>query len=110
MAEMAAAMSGAHLGPSHAVARISVLDNIFGPNRLRKARPTRAAVELVHRSEQRLARDGVHVNAGLLVVPISVVKWPFRSVTLGHAVLLGRKTGYGVWILAVVRHYVYDDG
>ncbi len=71
-----------------------------------EARPTRAAVGVVHRSEQRLARGDIHVDAWLLVVPICicVVEWPFRSVTLCHAVLLGRKTGYSIWIFVVLRH------
>jgi hypothetical protein len=59
MAKVTVFISGAHLGSSNAVARISVLDHVFRFDRLRKARPTRAAVELVHRSEQRLARDSV---------------------------------------------------
>src|SRR6185312_4896584 len=40
MAKVTVSMSGAHLGPSHAVTGISVLYNIFELNRLCEARPT----------------------------------------------------------------------
>src|SRR5215472_199246 len=104
MAKMAVSMTGANLSPNHAMAGVSLLDHIFKLERFGEARPATVAVKLVKRSKQWLARYDIHVNARLIVVPIGVIKWPFRSVTLRHPVLLGRKTGYGFRILVILRH------
>src|SRR5262249_34830252 len=87
MTEMAVAMTGANLSPNHVMAGVSLLDHIFRLDRPGETRPAAVAVKLVKRSEQRLARYDVHVNTRLFVVPISIIKWPFRPVTLRHLVL-----------------------
>jgi hypothetical protein len=64
-----------------------------------------AAIELVQRSKQRLARYDVDVYTGLFVVPVGVLKRPLRSVTLGHPVLLGRKERDSYRILVIFGHW-----
>src|SRR5262245_50351119 len=104
MAKMAFAMTGANLSPNQAMAGVGLLDHIFGLDRPGEARPARAAVKLVDRSKQRLARHDIHVNARLFVVPIGVIKRRLCRVTLRHLVLLGRKARYDFRILAILRH------
>src|SRR5690606_19973368 len=53
----------------------------------------RAGVELVERGEQRLARDDVDVDAGLVVVPVFVVERPLGAALLRDVVLQGREHG-----------------
>src|SRR5581483_2988464 len=90
MARVTVSMSGAHLVSSNAVAGIHVLDHVFRFDRLGKARPTTAAIELVHRSEQRLARHHIDIESWLFVVPVFVLKRSLRPVLLRDPVLFWR--------------------
>ena len=63
------------------------------------------AVELLGRSEQRLAGDDVDVQAGFLVVPELVVERRLGAALLGDVVLLPGQAGYPLRaLLVVVRH------
>jgi hypothetical protein len=74
------------------VAAVGVLDHIFRLDRLGEARPTRAAVELVNRGEQRLTRDNIDVDARLLVIQILPGSGGLRAVLLRYAILLRRES------------------
>src|SRR3982750_2499417 len=56
-------------------------------------RPAGAAVVLVERREERLARDHVHVQAGLVVVPVLVAERRLGAVVLRHLGLGGGGRG-----------------
>src|SRR6185312_16368028 len=90
MAKVTVSMSGAHLGSCHAVAGVHVLDHVFRFDRLRKARPTTVAIELVHRSEQRLARHHIDIESWFFVVPVFVPKRLLRAALLRDPVLFWR--------------------
>lgn len=59
--------------------------------RLREARPACAGIVLVERAEQRLAGYDVHVNPGLVIVPVLVVKRRLGVIVPRHGVLNGRQ-------------------
>src|SRR5690606_41048843 len=71
-----------------------------------EARPAAAGFELVAGGEQRLARDDVDVNAGLLVGEVLAGAGVFGATLLGDTELLRRQPGDGVGVLAVVGHGV----
>src|SRR5258708_37992216 len=104
MTKVACTIAVRNCNRMHAVADIGVLDHVCRIYRPGEARPTGVAIEFVNRSEKRLARNDVHVDAGLMVIPVGVRKWLFRSVTLSHTILLGRKARYSVWVFVVCRH------
>jgi hypothetical protein len=104
MAQVAIRRARANLGSEHAVADVAIFDDGFGLDRLRETRPTTAAVELIHGSKQRLARNHVYVKTRFLVVPIGVLERMFRPVTLCHFKLLRRKAGDRFWTFLTVRH------
>ena len=66
-----------------------MLGDVVRLDRLDEARPAGAGVELVGRGEERLARDHVHVDAGLVVVPELVAERRLGGAALGDVVLLG---------------------
>lgn len=82
-------MFGADLGADHAELAVDFFDDILGLERSGEARPAGAGLVLVERAEQGLTGDDVHVNAGGMVVPISVLEWRLGAVFLGHLELLG---------------------
>ena len=87
VSKVAVGMRRTYLSLNHTPAHIPALDDVAGLDRLNEARPSRAAVKLVKRGEERLARDDVHVNSGLFVVPILVLERPFGPVLLRESVL-----------------------
>src|SRR5262249_36937977 len=82
------------------------LDDVLLLEWPREARPPGARVELVERAEERLARDDVDVDAGLLVVPEGVPERRLGRLVLRDLVLLGGQPllEVGVAPLAGVRH------
>src|SRR3954466_1226917 len=89
MAKVAVAVFGAKFGPRHALRAVDVLDDVCGLERSRETRPSRPAVELVERCEERLARNDIDVEARLLAIPVFVSKGALGPVSLRDAVLLG---------------------
>lgn len=99
---MAVAVSRSHLYPTHAVTSIEQFLHIVRFNWFREARPTAVAVELVQRREQRFTRNDVHIDARLVVIPISIFERPFGSVLLCDLELLRREARDGLRVLRVV--------
>ena len=73
----------------HAEGAVGVFDDVRLDQRFGEAGPTGAAIKLVERGEQRFAGDDIDVDAGLVVVPVGVVKGRLRAGLTGNAVLLG---------------------
>src|SRR5256885_8159870 len=84
-------MRRADLGAYHEEGAVRLLADIAGLERLREAGPPGAGIELVEGAEERLARDDVHVDPGLVVVPVLVVERPLGRVALRHLVLQRRE-------------------
>ena len=78
--EVAVAMGRANLGATHAVRSVAELVDVGRHDRLRETRPAAARLELVGRSEQRLARDDVDVDAGLLIAEVGAATGAFGRV------------------------------
>src|SRR5271154_3161147 len=104
MAQMAIAMARSHLRPAHSVAAIRPLIHILRFDRLCEARPTAVAVKLVQRRKQRLARDDIHVDAGLIMIPIGILERSFRSISLRDLELFRGQASYSLRVLRVVGH------
>src|SRR5262249_43863404 len=102
MAEMAIPGGRAHLGANHAVRGILKLPDIGRLDPLGEARPAAAGFVLVRGREQRLARDDIDVDAGLLVVEVFTRAWPLGAALLRHAKLLRRQTRNRLRRLAIV--------
>src|SRR5665213_2416510 len=72
---------------------IGVRLDVCRNERLGEARPAGTGVELVSRTEKRLARDDIDINAGLVVVPVLVMKRGFSSGLLRDFELFRRQSG-----------------
>ena len=70
---------------------IRFLADVPGVERLGEAGPAGPGIVLVEGAEERLARDDVHVDPGLVVVPVLVVERPLGGITLRHLVLQRRE-------------------
>jgi hypothetical protein len=106
MAEMAVTVARTNFSADHAVARVRVLDHIFGLERNREARPAATAVELLGGREQRFARDDVDVDARLFLVPEVIVEGRFGGTLLSHRVLALVELGDRLGVLAVVAGHL----
>src|SRR5262249_50812603 len=71
-----------------------------------EAGPAAAGFELVRRGEERLARDDVDIDPGLVVVKIFPGARALGGALLGHPVLLGGEALNRLGVLAVIRHGV----
>src|SRR5271166_4888118 len=78
-------------------------------DRLSKAWPTTAAIELVERREQWLTRYDVHINPRLIMIPIRILKRTFGSIPLGDLKLLWREPGNSLCGLRVITHLHLAD-
>src|SRR5262245_7438151 len=90
VAEMGIARFPPDLGALHPVRSIALFRHAVWLNRLREARPTRAAIEFVERAEQRCARDDVDIDSRVVIVPVGVVKRSFRAAFTRHLILVLR--------------------
>jgi hypothetical protein len=98
-------MGRANFGPHHPVAPILTLDHVARLQRHREARPAAAAVVLLRRGEQRLARHHIDVDACLLVVPELVVERRLGGALLGDRALRRRQLRQRSLVLTVsIRH------
>jgi len=84
MAEMRVGGLRSHFGALHAEGAIGFLDDLGGFHRPRETRPAGAGIKFVQRTEQWLAGNDVHVNAGFVIVPKIVSERWFGSRMLGH--------------------------
>src|SRR5438093_11961470 len=50
--------------------------------------PTGTAVELVQRADERFAGDDIDINARLVIVPVSIVKWRLRAAFACEVILI----------------------
>src|SRR5215472_10741967 len=106
VAQVAAAVGGADLGPGDQHAEVAARDHVGRLDGSGEARPAGVAVELAGRGEQRLAGYDVNVDAGLGVVPVLVAERRLGAVLLGDPVLLRGKARDSLGVLAVVVSHV----
>src|ERR671918_2188607 len=106
---MTVCMSGSNLDPAHPVAPVVALRHIALDDRLREARPARLTIVLVDRGKERLPGHNVHVDARLLVVPISITERAFGCALLGDTELLRGQSSDGLWRFAVLRLQVISS-
>src|SRR6185312_8192244 len=104
MTQMAVAVLGADLGADHAVAGVVFFDHVGSLDRFAETRPAAVALEFVERSEQRLARHDVHVQARFTVFVKSVVERSLGRRVLGDAVLQRGQVCERFWRFAVFGH------
>src|ERR1041385_8613929 len=81
----------ADFGAHHEEGAIRLLADVPGLERFVEAGPAGPGIVLVEGAEERLARDDVHVDPGLVVVPVLVVERPLGGITLRHLVLQRRE-------------------
>src|SRR5262245_47860756 len=115
VAEVRVGVGRAHLHPLHAVRVVGVLGHVGFLERLREARPAGARIELVDGGEQRLARQDVDVDPGLVMVPELVAKRRLGRAALRDFVLGRRQlrldfgfarllVGHGISCVDVLEH------
>src|SRR5215471_6429906 len=102
--EMAVAMRRSHLGADHAMRRVSQLAYVGRLDRLCEAWPTASRFIFIGRSEQRLARYDVDVDAWFLVIQIFAGAGALGAALLGHPILFRRQSGNGFRGLAIIGH------
>ena len=80
--------------------------HVVGLERPGEAGPPGARVVLVERAEERLTRDHVHVDPGLLLVPVLVAERRLGPLLLGHLVLQRRERPLELLVISLllVRH------
>src|SRR5262249_32253830 len=103
--EMAVAVSRAHLGARHAVRSVPEFVDIGRLNGLGEAGPAASRFKLVGRSEQRLTRHDIDVDARFLVIQILPASGGLRATLLCYAILLRREPRDGVGVLAESFHF-----
>ena len=81
--------AAAHFHAAHVVAAIGVLGHSLRCDGAGEARPAAARIEFVGRTEQGLAADDIHINAGRKQMIVCVAEGVFGAALLGDAVLLG---------------------
>src|SRR4030095_3452630 len=89
VAEVGVALFGADFRAFHEKRLISFLNDMRRIDWLGEALPAGGALELVGRSEELLTANQVDVDAGFVVVPVSVVESRLGAVFAGDVVLLG---------------------
>src|SRR5436309_14251748 len=72
----------------HSERGILFFGNVVWRYGLGETGPTRAAVELVQRAEELFAGDNINVNARLVIVPVSIMKWRLRAAFSGDVILI----------------------
>src|SRR6266496_2295462 len=82
----------------HSERGILFFGNFVWRNGLGETGPTRAAVELIKGTKQRFARDNINVNARLVIVPVSIVKWRLRAAFAGDVILIFRQLAFQLGI------------
>src|SRR5215813_12289094 len=91
VSEMAVAVRRAHLGARHAVRGVPEFVDIDRFNGLGEAGPAASRFKFVRRSEQRLTRHNIDVDARFLVIQIFPASGGLRAVLLRYAILLRRE-------------------
>src|SRR5262249_13463148 len=91
VAQVRVAVRRTDLGTLREESPVDLLANVVRIERPSEARPTGAGIVLVERAEQRLAGDDIDVNAGVLVVPVLVVKRRLGTLLLRHLELRRRQ-------------------
>src|ERR1043165_4159735 len=87
VAEVGIGGFGAHFGPLHKGGSVGFLGDLVFLDWLGKAWPAGAGIEFIQRTEQRFAGNNIHINTGLMIVPICVLERRFRAALLGDAKL-----------------------
>src|SRR5882724_2058078 len=88
MAEMRIACFATNLGAFHSEGRILLFGYLFWRNGLGETGPACAAVEFIKGTKQRFARDNIDINAGLVIVPVSIVKRGLGAALPGDVILI----------------------
>jgi len=91
VAEVRVGVLRADLGPGREQPPVDLGGDGVRIERPGEAGPAGARIVLVERREQRLARDYVDVDAGLVVVPVLVVERSLGAFALRHVVLQRRE-------------------
>src|SRR5436190_10421666 len=87
VAEMRIGGLRTHLSSFHAQCAVAFLDDFSLLHRPGETGPARAGIEFVERTEQRLAGNDVDVNAGFVIVPVSVLERRFSAALLRDLIL-----------------------
>src|SRR5689334_1377261 len=80
-------MRGADLGAGVAKHAVRFGLNVRGLQRFREARPASARIELVERTEERLAGYDIDIDAGFVIIPVRVTERSLRRFVLCDLVL-----------------------
>src|SRR5258705_2336117 len=83
-------MNRSYFCAAHTVGAVWPLGDVLCLNWFRETGPTAITVELVEGGEQRLAGHYVHVDSGLIMVPISILEGALSSILLSHRQVFGR--------------------
>ena len=103
-------MRGPHLGSHHAVRGVSQFVDIGRFNGLGETRPPASRFKLVGRSEQRLARHNVDVDARFMVTQILTGSRRFSPALLRYAVLLRRQLSDRLIAFRELLHFLSSYG
>src|SRR5262245_35685764 len=104
MTEVAVAVLGANFGTHHAVAAVAQLTDVGWLDGFGETGPAGPGLVFVGRGEQRLARNDIDIDTGLLIVQKLARAGTLGAVFLRDAVLLARQAGNGRIGLAVFVH------
>src|SRR5262249_14349803 len=88
VAEMRIAGFRASLGALHSKRGVAFLHYAVFRDWLGETGPARATVEFIQRAEERFAGDDIHINPGVVIVPVGVVKRRLCAALTCHVILV----------------------
>ena len=90
---MGPAFGGGHLDANHSVGAVFFFEDTPLGERLEKTGPAGAGIEFVIGGKECFSVDDIHINAGRMVIPVSILKGRFCGGITGHRVLFGGEFG-----------------
>ena len=88
MTEVPIAAGAQHFYPSHEMAVIFLINDIFRPDRLPERRPSRTGIEFGIRVKQGGATAGATIHSLIVTVPVFTCKCSFRPFFPAYVILL----------------------
>jgi len=82
-------MLAAYFGSDHEQSSVLMFNDVFRVQWASKARPASARMKFMYGAEEGFSGNNIDIDAGLLIVPVGIIKWGFSAVLADYPVLQG---------------------
>ena len=106
MAEVRICLFRPNLSANHSVRGILLFDDLTLLHRLRETGPATSGIKLIQRAEKWFARDYIHVNSGLMIIPVFIAEGRFGAAFLRDPELFRSQflqQGRLLWLLGILH-------